>query len=100
MNHKGKVLLPILIVLIIIFLALAAGAFYFYQSEHAQNIQLQGQIADLDNRQHLTAGKLEESKKMASELQLKLQEAKAKADSLADALAQEKSAHTETLNQL
>ena len=100
MNRKGKVLLPILIVLIIISLALAAGAFYFYQSEHAQNIQLQGQIADLDNRQHLTAGKLEESKKIASELELKLQEAKTRADSLADALAQEKSAHTETLNQL
>lgn len=100
MNRKGTVLFPILVVLIIISLALAAGAFYLYQKEHAQNIQLQGQVTDLENQKRLTEGKLEESKKTAADLQLKLQEAKTKMDSLTDELAQEKSARTETSNQL
>jgi hypothetical protein len=100
MNRKGSVLLPILIVLFVISLALVAGAFYLYQREHAQNIQLQGQIVELEKTQRLTEGKLEESKKTAAELQLKLQEAKARVSSLTEELSQEKSAHTITTGQL
>jgi len=100
MNRKGAVLLPILIVLFIISLALGAGAFYLYQKEHAQNTQLQGRIADLETRQRLVEGKLDESKKIAADLQLQLQEAKAKMSSLTDEFTKEKSAHTETLSQL
>ncbi|MDD5120655.1 MAG: hypothetical protein PHR84_05035 [Candidatus Omnitrophica bacterium] len=100
MNRKGAVLLPILIVLIIISFALAAGAFYLYQREHAHNIQLQGQIADLENSKRLTEGKLEDSKKMASELQLKLQEIKANISSLTEEFSKEKTAHADALNQL
>ncbi len=100
MNRKGTVLLPILIVLFIISLVLAAGLFYLYQKEHAQNIQLQVQITDLESRQKITEGKLEESKKIAAESQLNLEETKAKMNSLTEELAKEKSAHTETLNQL
>jgi hypothetical protein len=100
MDRKSAVLLPILVVLFIISLALAAGAFYLYQKEQAQNAQLQEKIADLENRQRLTEGKLEDSKKLASELQLKLQETKTKLDSLIEELNKEKSAHTEAINQL
>jgi hypothetical protein len=99
-HHKGVILLPVLIVLIIISLALAGGLFYLYQKEHAQNILLQDKITELGNRQRITEAKLEDSKKLAAEFQLKLQEAKAKADTLTDELAQEKSARLEISNKI
>jgi len=100
MYRRGTIVLPVLIVLIIILLSLAGVAFYFYQKEHAQNIQLQDQIVELGQRQRITEGKLEEAKKTASELTLKLQEASSKVDSLTNELAQEKSAFTDTSNKL
>ncbi len=100
MFRKGTILLPVLIVLVIISLALAAGVFYLYQKEYAQNIKLQGQIVELENRQRLTSSQLEESKKTAAELELKLQEAKSRMDALAGELAVEKSAHAATSNKL
>ena len=100
MHRKGVILLPVLIVLIIISLALAGGLFYLYQKEHAQNIQLQGQIVELNNRQRITETKLADSKKEAAEFQLKLQEAKAKADTLNNELEQEKSARLEMSSKL
>ncbi len=100
MNRKGTILLPILVVLIIISLAIAGGSVYFYQKEHAQNIQLQEQIVELEKRQKDTETKLEASKKIAAEFQLKLQETRNQVDSLTEELTQEKSAHTETSNKL
>jgi len=100
MNRKGAIIFPILIVLIIISLASAGGLLFLYQKEHTHNIQLQGQLSDLESRQRLTEGKLEESKKIATELQLKLQEAKAQVDSLTTELDQEKTARTDVANQL
>lgn len=100
MFRKGTILLPVLIVFVIISLAIAAGIFYFYQKEYAQNIKLQGQIAELENRQRLTTSQLEESKRIATDLELKLQEAKKRMDSLAGELATERSAHAETSNKL
>ena len=100
MYRQGKIILPVLIVLIIISLALAAGIFYLYQKEYAQNVKLQEQIVDLENRQRLTVSQLEESKKVATDLTLKLQEAKNRMDALAGELAAEKSAHAEASNQL
>ncbi|HNW39233.1 MAG TPA: hypothetical protein PL125_06325 [Candidatus Omnitrophota bacterium] len=100
MHRKGAILLPVLIVLVVISMALAAGIFYLYQKEYAQNIKLQGQIAELETRQKLTASQLEESKKTATDLELKLQEAKSRMDSLAGELAAEKSAHSDTSNKL
>jgi len=100
MYCKGKILLPVLIVLVITSLSLAAGVFYLYQAECAQNVKLQGQIVELENRQRLTTGQLEESKKTATDLELKLQEAKSKMDSLISELAAEKLAHGETSNKL
>jgi myosin heavy subunit len=73
---------------------------YLYQKEYAQNIKLQGQLTELENKQRITTGQLEESKKMATELELKLQEAKSKIDSLTSDLAAEKSAHAATSNEL
>ncbi|MDD5477118.1 MAG: hypothetical protein PHG87_02790 [Candidatus Omnitrophica bacterium] len=100
MYRKGTIILPILIVLIIIASAFAAVSFYLYQKEHAQNIQLQDQITELNNRQRITEDKLGESKKQASELALKLQESGAKVDSLIKEMIQKKSELAETSNKL
>lgn len=107
MNRKATVILPVLIGLVIISLALATGAFYFYQKEHAKNIQLQTQITELTTRQRVTEGKLEESKKQATEFQLKLQESKAQVDILTgqidglnNDLTQERTARLKVVNSL
>jgi len=107
MNRKAAVILPVLIGLVIISLALAAGAFYFYQKEHAKNIQLQTQITELTARQRITEDKLEESKKQATEFQLKLQEARAQVeiltqqvDGLTNDLTQERTARLKVVNSL
>jgi predicted RNase H-like nuclease (RuvC/YqgF family) len=100
MHRKGSILLPVLIALFIISLFAAAGVFYLYQKEFAQNIKLQAQVVELENRQRQTADQLEESKKVATELTLKLQEARSKMDSMSNELSQEKAAHLETSNKL
>lgn len=100
MYRKGSILLPVLIALFIISLLTAGGIFYLYQKEYAQNVKLQGQIVELENLQRRTTSQLEESKKTAMDLGLKLQEAKNKMDSLTGELAAEKSAHAETTNKL
>ncbi|MDD5059770.1 MAG: hypothetical protein PHY35_01455 [Candidatus Omnitrophica bacterium] len=100
MNRKGAILLPILTILFLVSLAAAGGLFYLYQKEHAQNIILQGQISDLEKRQTLTEGKLNDTKKMAAELQLRLQESKSKVSNLTDEFDKEKIAHAEALSQL
>jgi len=100
MKRKGIILLAVLIVLVTISLVLTVGLFYLYQNEHTQNIKLQEQIVELDSRQHLAAKQLEESRKTATDLELKLQEARRSMDSLAGELLAEKSAHTETSNKL
>ena len=78
MHRKGSILLPALIGLFIISLLVLGGVYYLYQKEHEQNIKLQGQIVELENLQRDTASKLDESKKMATGLALKLQETKNK----------------------
>jgi predicted RNase H-like nuclease (RuvC/YqgF family) len=100
MSRKGTIILPVLIVLIIISLSFAVVSFYLYQKEHAQNIQLQDQVTELNQRQRVTEGKLEDTKKAASELTLKLQEANSKVDSLTEELTQQKSTLTETSHKL
>ncbi len=100
MYRKGTIILPVLIVLIVISSAFAAVSFYLYQKEHAQNIQLQDQITELNNRQRITEEKLGDSKKLASELELKLQESGAKVDSLNKEITQAKSELADTSNKL
>ena len=100
MNRKGAILIPALIGLIFISLALAVGAFYSYQNEHAKTIQLQAQIEELNTRQRITEGKLADSKKVATELQIKLEEAKGQISVLGKELDQEKSARLEASNRL
>lgn len=100
MNRKGTVSVMILIALIIISLGLAAGASYFYQKEHAKTIQLQEQVDELNTRQRVTEDKLEESKKLAMDFQLKLRAAKTQIDSLTGELAAEKSARQEASSKL
>lgn len=100
MFRKGSIQVIILIVLFIISALTAAGVFYFYQKEHAKNIQLQSQLDELTVRQRVTEGKLSEAKKIAAEFQLKVQEAKSQINVLTDELNQEKSAHLDVSNKL
>ncbi len=100
MNSKGKIILPVLIALIVIFIAAAAFIFNLYQKEYAQNVKLQGQLVELENRQKETASQLEASKKTAADLEIQLQEAKNRIDSLAQELGAEKAAHAGTSNEL
>ncbi len=100
MHRKGSILLSVLIVLFIISLAATAGVFYLYQKEYAQNVKLQAQVVELENRQRQMVGQLDDSKKLAAELQLKLQEAKSSMDILTGELAAEKLAHAEKSNKL
>jgi hypothetical protein len=100
MQRKGSILVAVLIVLFIISLSAAAGVYYLYQKEYSQNIKLQGQISELENRQRQTTTQLDESKKIAAELELKLQEAKTQISSLAGELNAEKTAHAETSSRL
>ncbi|MDP2831379.1 MAG: hypothetical protein Q8O02_03940 [Candidatus Omnitrophota bacterium] len=100
MYRKGAILLIVLIVLVTISLALTGGLFYLYQNEHTQNLKLQEQLVELDSRQRLSVRQLDESKKIATDLELKLQETKKSMDSLAGELVAEKSAHAETSNKL
>lgn len=100
MYPKGKIILPALIVLIVIALSFGGSSFYLYQKEHAKNIQLQEQISQLGDRQQATEKRLEDAKKTASELTLKLQEASSKVDTLTKELSQGKAAFTEASNKL
>lgn len=100
MYYKGKIILPVLIVLIIISLSFGGSSFYLYQKEHAKNIQLQEQISQLGDRQRATEKRLEDAKKTASELTLKLQEASSKVDTLTKEISQGKTAFTEASNKL
>ncbi|MCX5668838.1 MAG: hypothetical protein NTX89_01775 [Candidatus Omnitrophica bacterium] len=76
------------------------GVSYFYQQEHEKNIQLQIQIDELNTRQRITEDKLSETKKLVTEFQLKLQEAKAKVEILINELTQEKTVRLEASNKL
>jgi hypothetical protein len=100
MFRKGSILLPILIGLFVISLLAAAGVFYLYQKEHAQNVDLQAQVVELDARQRLSVKQLDEARKKATDLEFRLQETKNRMDSLVSELAAEKSAHSQAVNQL
>ncbi|MDD5692685.1 MAG: hypothetical protein PHP10_05875, partial [Candidatus Omnitrophica bacterium] len=75
-------------------------AFYSYQNEHAKAVRLQGEVDELTVRQRATELKLEDSKKMATRLQLELQEVKGQIDTLSKELAQEKSSRLDASNKL
>ncbi len=100
MKRKGSIILPVLIIIIVISLAAVAGLVYIYQTEHSENLKLKDQIVELETRQKITESKLEETKKSAADLSIKLQEAKGKIDSLTEELAQEKIKYNETAGQL
>lgn len=97
MNRKTIILFGGLLV---IAFAVAAGAFYSYQNEHAKAVRLQGEVDELTVRQRTTELKLEDSKKMATRLQLELQEVKGQIDTLSKELAQEKSSRLDASNKL
>ena len=95
MNRKGKVTVIVLIFTTVLFLALDAGSIFLYQREHSENLQLKDQVEGLNTSLRATQNKYEESKKVASELEIKLQELKTQINSLTSDLEQEKTSRQE-----
>lgn len=97
-NYKGKV--PVIALIgILIVLGLVAGLAYFLQKEHATNISLQQQLTEIREKQKIAEAKLDESKKMISLLEVKLQETQTQIESLTTDLEAEKAAKLESLNE-
>jgi len=91
MNRKGKTTVIVLISTTILFFVLAAGSFFLYQKEHSENLQLKEQVDGLNSSLRATQSKYDQSKKTATELQIKLQELKTQINTLTGDFEQEKS---------
>lgn len=100
MNRKAAIPVVLLIVLIIFAIVVAGTGFYLFQQEHTKNLALQEQMDELSTRQRITEAKLEESKKVVGDLQIKLQDAKTQIDGLTNELALEKTASQEAQGKL
>ena len=95
MNKKAAAPTILLIVLIIASLIFAGGGFYLFQQEHTKNVTLQEQLDEVKTQQKITAKQLDESKKSVMDLQLKVQEANDKINSLSAELDLEKKSRQE-----
>jgi myosin heavy subunit len=87
----------ILIGLIIILLALAGAAFALFQQEHNKSLSLQTQLEDAQSKQRMAESRLDESKKMISELQGKLQDSQTQIETLNSDMQKEKDVKQEAL---
>jgi vacuolar-type H+-ATPase subunit I/STV1 len=97
MGKRASASLILLIVLIFISLVLAGTGFYLFQKERAKNVELQTQLEELNTKQRLTEKRLDESRKMASDLQVQLQENRDQIVKLNSDLQNEKMGKTEAL---
>ena len=70
------------------------------QKEHAKNIELQVQLEDVKTKQRVAETRLEESKKIISDMDAKLQDAQGKIDTLNADLQKEKNAKQEAIAQI
>ncbi|MCX5703030.1 MAG: hypothetical protein NT066_00805 [Candidatus Omnitrophica bacterium] len=100
MTKGASAVLVILIVLILIFLSLAGGGFYLLQKERAKTVELQAQIEEVNTKQRITETKLEESKKLVTEMQFKLEESRSQIAVLNTNLGAEKIAKEEAQNRI
>jgi len=100
MADKVKAPLFLLIALILISLLLSAGVFYLLQKERAKTLTLQTELANLKEVQKVAEVKLNESKKLITDFELKLQEAQGQITSLTQSLEQEKTARREASDQM
>lgn len=97
MEGKAKGVFVLLSVIMVFALALAGGGFYLFQKEKERNIVLQEELDDIRSRQKMTEVKLLDSQKLITTLELKLEEARFKMESLETDLKQERSAKDEAL---
>jgi myosin heavy subunit len=100
MSEKAKSPLLILIIFLVISLAFAGSSFFLFQKEHAKNLTLTEELEEIKTRQKITETKLEESKKLISDLELKVNDAQTQIEALNKDLEQEKSAKLTALTQI
>lgn len=97
---KGKAPVLILGILILVSLSLVVVSYTLLQKEKTNNLALQDQLEDMGMKQRISEAKLEESKKMISGLEQKLQEAQGRIDGLTSDLNQEKNSRQDSLLQI
>ncbi len=90
MDNQVKSPLVLLVLLIIVSLFLAGGVFFLLQKEKAKNMALQEELDGVKATQKATEARLMESKKIAKELDAKLQDSMVQIDKLNSDLQQEK----------
>lgn len=90
MDNQVKSPLVLLVLLIIVSLFLAGGVFYLLQKEKAKNMVLQEELDGVKATQKATEARLMESKKIAKELDTKLQDSMLQIEKLNSDLQQEK----------
>ena len=100
MADSSKIRTLLLFVMIILSLGLAGGVYMLLQKEHAKNIELQTQLEDVTAKQRVAETRLEESKKIISDMETKLQDAQGKIDGLNADLQKEKNAKQEAIAQI
>ncbi|MGD0336761.1 MAG: hypothetical protein ABSB18_06650 [Candidatus Omnitrophota bacterium] len=97
MTQKASALIVLLIGLIIVALGLGGVGLYFFQKEHAKNLELSAKLDEISTKLRLTDSMLEDSKKKIADLQSKLSDATRNIDGLSSELQQEKSMRQEAL---
>jgi len=97
MSAKVNTQIIVFIILILISLSLAGSGFYLLQKERMKNIELQDKVTELTTQQKIAQAKLDESKRIISDLKLTLDENKVQIDGLNTELSQEKASREEAL---
>jgi uncharacterized protein (DUF3084 family) len=100
MTRKDRASIVLLIVLILISLSFAGGAFYLFQKERNEKLELQGKLEDINVNLEKTRVELDNSKKQISDFERRLKDAQAQIETLTSDLKQEKEAKQSALEQI
>ena len=100
MDRQGKISFIELISTTVLFFILTIGSFFAYTKEHSENLQLKEQVETLTKDLSVMEDKYNGSKKVATELQLKIQEFKTQINGLTMDLEQEKSGRQDAESKL
>ena len=96
MNKRASTQIIALVVLIVISLAFAGTGFYLLQQERQKSLGLEEKLDEISTKQRITESRLDESKKLIVDLQLKYQEATDRINALTTDLEQEVKARLES----
>jgi hypothetical protein len=97
MADKAKLSFLLLIVVILVSLSLAGAGFYLLNTEKAKNLELQGQLKDVNSRLKAAELKVRDKEKIISDQQFKLQETNSQVDALKSELEKELANREESL---